>query len=423
MAETLSAMSNRKPPWFRRVMKKLLLLFLVLVAIGVSLPYGCVGNRVFNPERESYLKTHRTEGGVPFAVAVVEFDDQGEPWDVRQLTETIDLIREYNAASPDGVVLFQFIHGWKQNASREDGAESRLAWFERYVESIARYSDRESVNRTGPQRPVIGLYVGWRGRTYSLPILIDASFWNRRVAAHRVASMRLNEVLYRTVNTAKENSDSKCVLMGHSMGGLILEKTIGPATVTQLMSIERQRVPTPVDYDLIISANPSIEALYSKQLVDILKRSQARLVLESESGVLREAKGPLLASVTSEDDAVSRWIFPFAMRLNSIFVRYRNYSESTKPSQKQFAIRTAGESPYLHSHRVEVRDGEIEFHEIPDRWNDTPFWIFQVPRQISSHHSDIDSPMWSKLMLQLMDMNDVFNPNVERMLTSGTAEN
>ena len=86
-----------------------------------------------------------------------------------------------------------------------------------------------------PGRPVVGLFIGWRGRTYSLPILIDASFWNRRVAAHRVASMGLIEVLQRTLRAASENPDSKCFLLGHSMGGLILEKTIGPTVMGEIL--------------------------------------------------------------------------------------------------------------------------------------------------------------------------------------------
>jgi hypothetical protein len=260
---------------------------------------------------------------------------------------------------------------------------------------------------------VIGLYVGWRGRTYSLPILIDASFWNRRVAAHRVASMRLVEVLYRTAQEAAKASDSKCVLVGHSMGGLVLEKTIGPAVVAELMAAQGATGSLSPDYDLVVSANPSIEALYSKQLIDILKRSGVRLVVEDHLGNRSDASGPLLVSLTSEADAVTRVMFPLAMKINSLFVRYRHSRDPDAPGQRRLGIHTAGWVPYLHSHRVEVDDRRVTFHEIPGRWNDTPFWVFQVPEKVSASHNDIDGPLWGRMMIELMNLNEVFNPDVE----------
>ena len=45
--------------------KRLLLAFLVFVAIGVALPFGCVGNRQFNTAPEDYLRVRTTGGGLP----------------------------------------------------------------------------------------------------------------------------------------------------------------------------------------------------------------------------------------------------------------------------------------------------------------------------------------------------------------------
>jgi hypothetical protein len=385
---------NRRGGRLTITAKRIVIVLAAFVAVGIAIPGGCIGNRVFNPSPEDYLRRFETDGGLPYAVAVVEFDDQGEPWDPRQLEDTLALIRKYNRESEHGVVLYQFIHGWKHNASREEGDESRLAWFEDQVASLARRSDVGLRGEPGANRPVIGLYLGWRGRTYSLPILIDASFWNRRVAAHRVASMRLLEVLYRTADAANEHPDSKCVLVGHSMGGLVLEKTLGPAIVTALVAAERTATPAPLQYDLIVSANPSVEALYSKQLIDIFKRGGTRLFLEDEHGELTDARGPLLVSITSEADEVTRWIFPFAMGVNSVFVRYRDYSDRESPSQRRLGLRTAGHAP-------------------PQRWNDTPFWVFQLPREIGGGHSDIDSPLWGEVMRALMERNEVFDPTLE----------
>jgi len=394
--------------------------FAVVVAVGVALPFGCVGNRQFNTEPEDYLRLFRTDGGVPYAVAVVEFDDQGEPWDLAQLDAVVELIRDLNADSEHGIVLHQFIHGWKSNASRDRKSGQRLAWFEGEIERLAGHSEAASTSDGAPARPVVGLFIGWRGRTYSLPILIDASFWNRRVAAHRVASMGLIEVLQRTLRATSENPDSKCFLLGHSMGGLILEKTVGQAVMGEILKVERDGVSLPIGYDLVVSANPSTEALYTKQLIDVLKRSRARLVLEDDAGLRHPADGPLMVSITSSNDGVTKWMVPLAMRVNSIFVRYRGNPNPAHPSQKTLGLHTAGHVPFLFSHTVEVVDGGVVLHEAPGRWNDTPFWVFQVPAEVSSGHGDISSPLWGGLMLQLMERNEVFNPDLELRLAGAS---
>lgn len=54
--------------------------------------------------------------------------------------------------------------------------------------------------------------------------------------------------------------------------------------------------------------------------------------------------------------------------------------------------------------------------ELPERWNDTAFWVFQVPAEVSADHSDIDSPLWAELMMRLMNANRVFDPDVKLRL-------
>jgi hypothetical protein len=382
----------------------------------VALPFGCVGNRMFNPKPEDYLRVSRTDRGLPWAVAVVEFDDHGEPWDLAQLNAAVEVIRRFNNGSEHGVILHQFIHGWKSNASRDRESGRRLAWFEGQVARLAEYSQTAGHEAGEPARPVVGLYIGWRGRTYSLPVLIDASFWNRRVAAHRVASMRLIEVLQRTLRAAREKQDSKCFLLGHSMGGMILEKTIGPIAMAEVLAVEQTGRSVPVGYDLIVSANPSTEALYTKQLIDVLKRARVALVLEDEDGNRRPAAGPMMVSATSESDAVTRWMVPLAMNLNSVFLRFRGYPDSSVPSQRRLGVRTAGHVPWLFSHTVTVRDDQVVLTKVPGRWNDTPFWVFQLPAEVSGGHGDISSPLWGRLMFDLMERNEVFDPELELRL-------
>ena len=107
---------------------------------------------------------------------------------------------------------------------------------------------------------------------------------------------------------------------------------------------------------------------------------------------------------------------PIAMTINSMFVRYRSSNDPSRPSQRHLGIRTAGHVPFLHTHTVEVEGDKVVIREIPDRWNRTPFWVFQVPEAVSSDHSDIDGPLWGDLMLQLMEKNRVFDPDATLLL-------
>ncbi len=124
----------------------------------------------------------------------------------------------------------------------------------------------------------------------------------------------------------------------------------------------------------------------------------------------------MMVSITSSNDGVTKWMVPLAMRVNSIFVRYRGGADAAFPSQKTLGLHTAGHLPALYSHTAEVRGGEVVLTEIPGRWNDTPFWVFQVPAEVSANHGDISSPLWGRLMLALMERNEVFDPDLELRL-------
>ena len=108
MARDLQQADRRRRGGLKKWLKRLAVVLALLVLIGVALPFGCVGNRQFNTAPEDYLRTFTTDQGLPYAVAVVEFDDQGEPWDLRQLEEAVEQIRRLNRSSEHGVVLFQF---------------------------------------------------------------------------------------------------------------------------------------------------------------------------------------------------------------------------------------------------------------------------------------------------------------------------
>jgi hypothetical protein len=220
------------------------------------------------------------------------------------------------------------------------------------------------------------------------------------------------EILFRVTLAARLNPDSKCVLIGHSMGGLILEKTLAPALAAVIIQTAGKGRRARLPFDLAVAAHPSIEASHTLRLVDMMQRNEVRLVALRGDGTPESASGPIIASVTSEADIVNRLPFPVGMLINSLFSAFRGEGEQGRPSQRYLGTRTPGFVPYLHSHSVRVVDGRVVIDEIRGRFNETPMWVMSVPKEVSSGHSDIGSPLFGQLLSELMLRNRVFDPDV-----------
>lgn len=162
--------------------------------------------------------------GLTVDLGVIEFDDQGVFWSVDQLEALLLRIKQRNDEVTTGIVLVLFIHGWKHNAD-PDRPSNMLASFKDTLVSIAK---KQLV--AGPRSPdrVIGVYIGWRGLSADYPILRELTFWGRRATAERVASLIVRESLFRIILVTEERPQSKCLFVGHSMGGIVLQKSMGP---------------------------------------------------------------------------------------------------------------------------------------------------------------------------------------------------
>src|SRR5690606_5395767 len=141
---------------------------------------------------------------------------------------------------------------------------------------------------------VIGLYIGWRGR--SLPGFLDyVTFWGRKGAAERVGQNDMKEFMARlqelyvehrpdarrpgqfpTIPPVNGSKFLGMVTIGHSFGAQVLMKAIGGSLEDQLQLLNRHPaylrdtqpgVPDPAQRfavsgvgDLIVLLNPALEA-------------------------------------------------------------------------------------------------------------------------------------------------------------------
>ena len=311
------------------------------------------------------------------SLAVIEFDDEGSHWDSAQLTTAKEEVRRItnhmvtNASKKTGieragVFLVVYVHGWKHNASETREALSRFRWF---VSELAKHDDlcvkpdkrfvadrsRENYGSECEVRPhVFGVYVSWRGDALGdtlsrVPGLEALTFWNRNVAARRVASSAMTETLLglfesleywdrkrfeawesavanekEVIATAalrpakleessksRTNSDdgsasthvsfeppqrSRSLVIGHSMGALILEHAFAQAFLAKRVEARRlygRRLLYELDglkakSKSLVIVKSELDSLEDKRRAAALQRDeQGDAILEAKSDLIR----------------------------------------------------------------------------------------------------------------------------------------
>ncbi len=395
-----------------------------IVALASLASVGCVGHRLYNDEPHEYLRTlevapgegARTAGDVPPAdLAVVEFDEHGILWTRDQLDGAIELIRRRADEAKRGVLVVVFVHGWQNNADPER-TKGSFVEFRRMLREAAR-RQHETPGRTADR--VVGVYLGWRGDTSDVPLHDTLTFLNRRDAAERVASLQMVEATYRILQAANRPG-SKCFLLGHSLGGMVVGRTVAPMITTLLLDGGGRGVRIPAD--LVILQNPAMDGLSAWQLVDFLKRTGARVELRGPDGEAAPADGPVIVSITSEVDRALGISYRLGQSVGSMFTTFRGDHRPGDPSQRTLATTAHGLVDELVSHRASVVDGEVVLERVPGAYNDTPFWIIRVSPEISREHGDIGNPRYEALVEQLVRLNRGYEAGVQTWLRTTAGE-
>jgi hypothetical protein len=371
-------------------------------------------------------------------LSYIEFDDNGEMYDqladparkngplVRgELDAAIKNIQDLKASHKEGVNAVVFIHGWKNNA----GDSNNVAGFQRFLEQI--YA---SYATTPDPAPLIGIYIGWRGA--STKIGKDLSYWDRTMAATRVAGPHLEEALYRIIRTVKGmpneiDTSSKLIMIGHSFGGRVLEKAMTSYYESMMLAFDGNHVDgcvTPatsrvqrgtaaagvgnlagkvVIPDLTVLLNEAAPATDAKQFLEFLKCHGVDYRRENRDF-------PLFLSMTSDGDAATTIALPIGQAVASLQLKTREYQPADPPeitNQSTYFLHSAANIPALYSHELSksaCRPGSEVFYtsvgggyhlcEVPlpgnakPDWNRTPYWIFHIPVSIVPDHSDIFHP-------------------------------
>lgn len=332
-----------------------------------------------------------------------------------------------------------YCHGWKNNSQSEDVIK--------FNSFLAKIASSEEVIKKGFR--VHGVYLSWRGNVvppyidksdpfykdcltnYGAPIVDqqfdrssdwmgvlpeNADFYNRQHAAeHLVSGLPMARAIFTYASTAKDYGrklTNQVVVMGHSMGALMLERSLGQAMTGSIVmewwdggglkneAIQQRKPALPFDFVLLLnSAAPSI---YAKEMSDFLEADRNA----PHSGPGRSA--PVIVSLTSTADCATGFFAPAANILAplrpSLQRQYTNGIFGTTNqwhppiAQWKFYWLTPGHQPLLINHwvnretnavvKANVSPDEIFEENISQSSTQDPYVFFTSP------HGQYKAAVW-----------------------------
>lgn len=382
-----------------------------------------------------------------YSIAFVEFQNNGNLWDPRQLDEALHAIDDADRRSGHRAVVVTFIHGWKNNA-REDN--NNVLDFRRQLNRIAADACAGDYQHCG----VVGIFLGWSGDLVSryANTTRTLTYFDRRDTAIHVAVEPIGDALFKLMKQVKEGTErdgNLSVVVGHSFGGLVLEyaitkrmKEIGDELHAELgkgTTSEVVRLKTLDSFaDLVVLINQAAPAatavtLLSQYRTDLQKVNLLRPPRKSNcpagdsSQDCKQLTRPLILSISSSTDLATKAILPVAETISPAPNSPPVPPQSSLPdglTPKKVMTTAAAHTPQLFSHQmIQCTNGDcnpclkLDKYYIPisitlpayapsnttgkeenikycvardyKAWNRTPYWIFEIPTPVVPDHSTI----------------------------------
>lgn len=327
----------------RRAIKSYPGIFLLMMALAGCAPfvqyradYPLCDNPT--PEFAKTCETHALQqfpagGGASYLLGLIEIDDQGQLWDREQMWAVINRLNT-EAAEKD-LLMVVFAHGWKHNAAPGDDN------IETFRKVLARLSEDELhiSRKTGlPARQVVGVYLGWRGASLTIPYIDNLTFWDRKNTAQVVGHGGVTEVLNR-IELVKRDKDStvpggsgtRLAVIGHSFGGAAVYTSLG-----QILQGRFVRTTGPAGLqsniegfgNLVVLINPAFEASLFAPLSD----------MSIERGTYFGTQLPVMAILTSEADYATRYAFPAGRFFSTLLEKDRKIKRKNALTRQEETI-------------------------------------------------------------------------------------
>jgi len=343
-----------------------------------------------------YIQSDPPPKGLPHSCSFVEFDERGDYLDFAQHQHAYEKIMAL-AKEHENLIVVMFVHGWCNGAH-----SGNVISFNEFLHQLSQFADHG-----GTSYRVHGLYLAWRGgnlrpvvdkkdpilhrvtHRFQGKAIIDFaqtariswlancveyfSYFNRKsVPEHKFAGTSLSRTIYSCARVAKRYCDDSLVfLIGHSFGGLMLERTFQNATIGELTDAWPWEDPkaaettkaNPLPFDTVLLVNSAAPSIYAKQFQSYLAAHRGAMRRSNVTG----ADSPIFISLTSTGDWATGlthyWANTFCYWVPTLWRDYRGDdfilektpgAEDVKIPEGYYYRRTPGHNPLLVNRFIEL---------------------------------------------------------------------
>ncbi len=360
-----------------------------------------VGETIPDPPRDVpnaqkwYIESISPKQGLPYSCSFVEFDERGDYLDFHQHQHAYGKVLAL-AKQHEHLIVVIFLHGWRNN-----GQSGNVIDFNEFLHQLAAHADIDGVNSR-----VHGIYLSWRGaclkhvirpddkpfpqvtQQYGGDPIVDlrqaarfpalnefletCSYFDRKgVPEHLSSGTSLSRTIVTCAHVAKRfQPQSQVFLIGHSFGGLMLERTFQNATIGELImswpfgneARRPETKPNPLPFDTVVLVNSAAPSIYAKQFQSLLAGHGHAMARYNVEG----ANSPVFFSITSEGDSATGKIHPlantFCFLLPTLRRKYRGddfilvpdaNSQNVLIQQSYYYRHTPGHNPLLVNRFIE----------------------------------------------------------------------
>jgi len=351
-----------------------------------------------------YIESTSFEKRLPYSCSFVEFDERGDYLDFNQHRHAYEKVLAL-AQKHEHLVVVIFLHGWRNN-----GQSGNVVDFNEFLHQLSTHTDVK-----GADHRVHGIYLSWRGACLKHAIrpgdkpfqevskqygggIVDLrqaarfptfnelletfSYFDRKgVPEHLSSGTSLSRTIITCAHVAKRfRPESHVFLIGHSFGGLMLERTFQNATVGELIkswpfgnqekSAETKANPLP--FDTVVLVNSAAPSIYARQFQSFLAGHGHAMSRYHVVG----ANSPVFFSLTSSGDWATGIIHPlantFCFLLPTLRRKYKgddfilapdNRSKDVLIQQSYYYRHTPGHNPLLVNRFIEPSEAPTSIVE------------------------------------------------------------
>ncbi len=262
-----------------------------------------------------------------FELNFIEFSERGNVFDSRRSQFVLDRLTEH---SKKGAIVVVFIHGWKNNAATDN---SNVKNFRKSLFAL-----RTGLDSIG-DRKVVGLFLGWRGKSLVEPLSTVLTYWDRKAVAEKVGHGGVTKLLLDLETHKAAKPENVLVVVGHSFGGAMLLSAYSEVLQTKLRLIDASENPQSKIADSIVLVNPAIEA---------------NEVLTLKEAVIRgdwNAQTPVLLEVISSK---ADWATHYTFRIGQIIGTASKWNQDQLV--REYVDKTDDEAmKFLHEFQLDTR--------------------------------------------------------------------